>query len=57
MGWNMYKGGNQFYRGDGIVSAGVERTIRNVGTLGHEGMKDTDRKILEIMTADSGGCM
>ena len=57
MGWNMYKGGNQFYRGDGIVSAGVERTIRNVGTLGHDGMKDTDRKILEIMTSDSAGCM
>ena len=57
MGWNMYKGGNQFYRGDGIVSAGVELTIRNVGTLGHEGMKHTDRKILEIMTADSSSCM
>lgn len=57
MGWNMYKGGNQFYRGDGIVSGGVEETIRNVGALGHDGMKLTDRKILEIMTSDTATCL
>ena len=57
MGWNMYRGGKQFYSGDGIVSAGVENTIRNVGALGHDGMKATDRKILEIMTGDTSGCV
>jgi len=50
MGWNMYKCDNQFLSGDGIIAKGVENTIRNIGTLGHEGMKATDRKILEIMT-------
>jgi len=56
MGWNMYKNGNQFYGGDGIVSKGVERTIRNIGALGHDGMKDTDKKILEIMTERPQKC-
>lgn len=49
LGWNMYRCDNEFYSGDGIVSKGVENTIRNVGVLGHDGMRDTDRKILEIM--------
>lgn len=49
-GWNMYKNGQQFLSGDGIVSKGVENTIMNVGFLGHDGMKETDKKILEIMT-------
>ena len=49
LGWNMYKSGNQFYGGDGIITKGVEKTIKNVGRLGHYGMKTTDREILEIM--------
>ena len=40
----------QFYGGDGIVSKGIENTIRNVGELGRDGMRETDRKILQIMT-------
>lgn len=31
LGYNMYKEGQQFYGGDGIVSKGVENTIKNVG--------------------------
>ena len=50
MGWNMYKCDNQFLSGDGIIAKGVENTIRNIGSLGRDGMKYTDRKILEIMT-------
>ena len=46
----MWKMGQQFYGGDGIISVGVENTIRNVGRLGHDGMKETDREILDIMT-------
>ncbi len=50
LGYNMYLSGSQFYAGDGIVSKGVENTIRNVGRLGREGMRETDREILRIMT-------
>ena len=50
LGWNMYKSGNQFYGGDGIVTKGVENTIENVGRLGRLGMRETDREIIRIMT-------
>jgi len=50
LGWEMFKnGGKQFYSGEGIITKGVENTIRNVGILGHDGMKATDRTIMEIM--------
>ncbi len=50
LGYEMYQMGQQFYGGDGIISHGVENTIRNIGRLGHDGMKETDREILNIMT-------
>ena len=50
LGYNMYKEGQQFYGGDGIVSKGVENTIKNVGQLAKEGMATTDQEILKIMT-------
>ena len=50
MGYEMYQMGQQFYGGDGIISRGVENTIRNIGRLGHDGMRETDREILNIMT-------
>lgn len=50
MGYDMHENGCQFYGGDGLVSKGVENTIRNISALGSEGMKETDRKIIEIMT-------
>lgn len=50
MGFDMYESGCQFYGGDGLVSKGVENTIRNISALGSEGMKETDKKIIEIMT-------
>ena len=34
---------------DGIIEDDVEKTIRNIGTIGSAGMKATDRMILEIM--------
>lgn len=49
-GYEMYRRGQNFYGGDGIVSDAVERTIGNVGRLGREGMRETDREILTIMT-------
>ena len=33
----------------GIVTKGVENTIRNVGLLGREGMRETDKEIVRIM--------
>ena len=50
LGWNMYRNGQQFYGGDGVVSKGVENTIRNIGRLGRDGMRETDREIIRIMT-------
>lgn len=49
MGYEMYIQGQQFYGGDGIVTHGVENTIRNVGQLAKEGMCETDKEIIRIM--------
>ncbi len=49
MGYEMWRSGRQFHGGDGIVTKGVENTIKNVGRLAKEGMSDTDREIIEIM--------
>ena len=50
LGYEMHLRGQKFEGGDGIVGDSVEKTIRNVGILGKEGMRETDKKILEIMT-------
>lgn len=49
LGYFMYKSGQQFRGGDGIVSKGVEATISNIGDLAREGMKQTDSEIVRIM--------
>jgi len=49
LGYYMFLEGNQFVDGDGIVRKGVENTIRNVGRLAHDGMAETDKKIIELM--------
>ena len=49
LGMHMYMQGKQFVGGDGIVTKGVENTIDNVSDMAREGMKDTDREIIEIM--------
>ncbi len=50
MGYEMCCEGCQFFSGEGLVSNGVENTIRNIYALGSEGMRETDKKIIEIMT-------
>lgn len=50
LGYNMYRNNQEFKGGDGIVTKGVENTIANIGILAQEGMKQTDRTILSIMT-------
>lgn len=49
LGFEMYRSGQQFYDGDGIVTKGIENTIRNVGNLARIGMRETDREIMQIM--------
>lgn len=49
LGYHMYLNGQQFRSGDGIVTKGVEATIRNVGRLGRDGMRETDKEIVKIM--------
>jgi len=46
---DMYRDGNQFYGGDGIVKKGVENTIENVVLLARIGMEQTDREIIRLM--------
>ncbi len=52
MGYEMMKSGHQFYGGDGIITKGVENTIRNVGRLARDGMSGTDREIIRIMLGE-----
>ena len=52
LGYKMYLEGQQFYGGDGIVTKGVDNTVYNVGKLAREGMRQTDRTILEIMLSN-----
>lgn len=49
LGLHMYDSGNQFYAGEGIVKSGVEKTIASVSRLAYEGMRETDKAIIEIM--------
>ena len=51
-GYNMYINGQQFYGGDGLVTKGVEATLKNIGRLGKEGMKETNNEIIRIMIGD-----
>lgn len=50
LGYHMYQNHQEFKSGDGIISEGVDSTIANIGVLAKEGMQQTDRTILAIMT-------
>ena len=52
LGFHMYQKGQQFYGGDGIVRKGVENTIANIGRLGRDGMRETDKEIIRIMLGE-----
>ncbi len=49
VGCEMAHADKQFYGGDGIVTKGVENTIKNVGMLARDGMSGTDKEIIKIM--------
>lgn len=55
LGMKMYQFGSQFYGGDGIVAPGIEETIENVAQLARDGMRETDKKIIEIMIQNKQG--
>ena len=48
-GYQMYKNGQQFYAGDGLTVKGVDANVEEVGRLGREGMRETNREIIEMM--------
>lgn len=50
LGFEMFRNGQQFYGGDGLVAKGVENSINNFARLGRVGMRATDREILLMMT-------
>ena len=50
LGMYMHMHKSQFYGGDGIVVKGVENTIRNIGILASDGMRETNRTIIRMMT-------
>jgi L-cysteine desulfidase len=49
LGMEMFRRGSEFIGGDGIVSKGVENTIKNVSQLVGKGMRKTDNEIIKIM--------
>ena len=49
-GYEMYRNGQQFYGGEGLVVKGVENSIRSFGRLGRIAMRETDREIIRMMT-------
>ena len=53
LGMQMQMNGTEFCDGDGIVSKGVENTIKNIGELASRGMRATDEKIIDIMIRKS----
>ena len=51
-GYEMYRSGQQFYGGDGLVVKGVEKSIDRFARLARVGMKETDREIILMMTEE-----
>ena len=49
LGYNMYKNDQEFKGGDGIVMKDVESTIRGIGRLGKDGMRETNEEIIKLM--------
>lgn len=49
LGYAMYQNHSEFKGGDGLVCKGVENTIKNIGRLARDGMKETDKEIIKVM--------
>lgn len=46
----LYKNGDSFFAGDGLVTENVEDFINNIARLGKEGMAETNKSIIAMMT-------
>lgn len=49
LGYKMARMNRCFAGGDGIIKENIESTISSVGTVAKEGMRQTDRTILDVM--------
>ena len=49
LAYDMAKRNNVLKGGDGLVGETIEQTIKNIGILGREGMRQTNDQILDIM--------
>ncbi len=49
LGYQMFLNGQEFKRGDGIVMNDIEATIRGIGRLGKDGMRETNEEIIRMM--------
>ncbi|MDO4478111.1 MAG: L-serine ammonia-lyase, iron-sulfur-dependent, subunit alpha [Lachnospiraceae bacterium] len=49
MGYAMYRSGQEFKGGDGIVMKDIEATIKGIGRLGKDGMRQTNEEIINLM--------
>ena len=52
LGLDLYRSGQQFYNGDGIVMHNIEETVRGVGIIGKYGMRSTNEEIIHLMLGD-----
>lgn len=52
MGHCMAMDHKMFEPGEGLISDDIESTIHNIGRLGHDGMRETDHEILEMMVGE-----
>ena len=52
LGYQMYRDGQEFKGGDGIVMNDIESTIRSIGYLAKEGMRETNDEIIKIMISN-----
>lgn len=49
LSYHMYKNGQTFKGGDGIVMHDIESTISGIGQIGKDGMRETNKMIIQLM--------
>ena len=49
LGYEMFKNGQEFKGGDGIVMHDIESTIEGIGKLGKDGMRETNEEIIRLI--------
>ncbi len=53
MGYTLACHHLQFRSGDGLVFGDVETTLQNIGRLGKQGMRETDKEIIRMMLGET----